>query len=75
MNQSMLDSRYTLRSKSPEMIEQELWGLLLGYYLRFLHRAGYCRLAPAAIEIARLINHARRSEYQKLATQKWHQVQ
>lgn len=31
MKQSMLDSRYTLRSKTPEMIEQELWGVLLGY--------------------------------------------
>lgn len=33
MKQSMLDSRYTLRSKTPEMIEQELWGVLLGYNL------------------------------------------
>ncbi|WP_443190429.1 transposase domain-containing protein [Pseudomonas indica] len=33
MKQSLLDSRYTLRSKTPEMIEQELWGVLLGYNL------------------------------------------
>ena len=33
MKQTLLDSRYTLRSKTPEMIEQELWGVLLGYNL------------------------------------------
>ena len=27
----LLNSSYTLRSKTPEMIEQELWGVLLGY--------------------------------------------
>ena len=33
MKQTLLDSRYTLRSKTPEMVEQELWGVLLGYNL------------------------------------------
>lgn len=33
MKQSLLASHYTLRSKTPEMIEQELWGVLLGYNL------------------------------------------
>lgn len=33
MKQNLLDSRYTLRSKTPEMIEQELWGVLLAYNL------------------------------------------
>lgn len=31
MKQGLLASHYTLRSKTPEMIEQELWGVLLGY--------------------------------------------
>ncbi|WP_448550551.1 IS4 family transposase, partial [Thalassotalea fusca] len=31
MKQSLLNSEYTLRSKRPDMIEQELWGLLLCY--------------------------------------------
>lgn len=33
MKQTLLDSSYTLRSKKPEMIEQELWGVLLSYNL------------------------------------------
>ena len=33
MKQTLLASAYTLRSKTPEMIEQELWGVLLGYNL------------------------------------------
>ncbi|KTT10917.1 transposase, partial [Pseudomonas oryzihabitans] len=33
IKQGMLDGRYTLRSKTPDMVEQELWGLLLGYNL------------------------------------------
>ena len=33
MKQILLDSSYTLRSKQPEMIEQELWGVLLSYNL------------------------------------------
>ncbi|MDR6235374.1 IS4 family transposase [Pseudomonas oryzihabitans] len=33
IKQGLLDSRYTLRSKTPDMVEQELWGLLLGYNL------------------------------------------
>ena len=28
---SLLNNEFTLRSKLPEMIEQELWGVLLGY--------------------------------------------
>ncbi|MBD1391436.1 IS4 family transposase [Neiella sp. HB171785] len=31
MKSSLLNNEFTLRSKLPEMIEQELWGLLLGY--------------------------------------------
>lgn len=33
MKQTLLDSEYTLRSRLPDMIEQELWGLLLAYNL------------------------------------------
>lgn len=33
MKQTLLGSAYTLRSKTPSMVEQELWGLLLGYNL------------------------------------------
>ncbi|HCE2680578.1 TPA: transposase [Vibrio parahaemolyticus] len=33
VKQSLLDSEYTLRSKKPDMIEQELWGILLCYNL------------------------------------------
>lgn len=33
MKQSLLNSQYTLRSKRPDMIEQELWGVLLCYNL------------------------------------------
>lgn len=33
MKQTLLNISYTLRSKTPEMIEQELWGVLLGYNL------------------------------------------
>ncbi|AZE82636.1 Transposase InsG for insertion sequence element IS4 [Pseudomonas orientalis] len=33
MKQTLLNSSYTLRGKTPEMIEQELWGVLLGYNL------------------------------------------
>lgn len=33
MKQTLLNSEYTLRSKRPDMIEQELWGLLLAYNL------------------------------------------
>ncbi|MGV8864785.1 MAG: hypothetical protein ACOH2T_26945 [Pseudomonas sp.] len=33
MKQTLLNSSFTLRSKTPEMIEQELWGVLLGYNL------------------------------------------
>jgi hypothetical protein len=33
MKQTLLNRSYTLRSKTPEMVEQELWGLLLGYNL------------------------------------------
>jgi len=33
MKQTLLDSKYTLRSKRPDMIEQELWGILLAYNL------------------------------------------
>ncbi len=33
MKQTLLKSVYTLRSKRPDMIEQELWGILLAYNL------------------------------------------
>lgn len=33
MKQTLLDSEYTLRSRLPDMIQQELWGLLLAYNL------------------------------------------
>lgn len=33
MKQTLLNSKYTLRSKRPDMIEQELWGILLAYSL------------------------------------------
>ena len=33
MKQHMLESRFTLRSKLPELIHQELWGVLLAYNL------------------------------------------
>lgn len=33
MKQTLLNSAYTLRSKRPDMIEQELWGVLLVYNL------------------------------------------
>ena len=33
MKQHMLESRFTLRSNLPELIEQELWGVLLAYNL------------------------------------------
>lgn len=33
MKQTLLNSAYTLRSKKPDMVEQELWGLLLAYNL------------------------------------------
>ncbi|MFC0712127.1 transposase [Azorhizophilus paspali] len=40
MKQSMLDSRYTLRSKTPEMIEQELMGSTAGLQPAALPDAG-----------------------------------
>nr|WP_194362771.1 IS4 family transposase [Neptunicella marina] len=33
IKQTMLNSEYTLRSKLPDMVEQEMWGLLLAYNL------------------------------------------
>ncbi|MFT2090414.1 hypothetical protein [Paraglaciecola sp. 2405UD69-4] len=33
MKQSLLHANYTLRSKKPDMVGQELWGLLLAYNL------------------------------------------
>lgn len=33
IKQTLLNSAYTLRSKLPEMVKQELWGILLGYNL------------------------------------------
>lgn len=33
MKQTLLDSEYTLRSKRPDMVRQELWGVLLAYNL------------------------------------------
>ena len=37
MKQHMLESKLTLRSKKPEMVRQELWGVVLAYnLLRFL---------------------------------------
>jgi len=33
IKQRLLGGEYTLRSKTPEMIAQELWGVLLGYNL------------------------------------------
>lgn len=33
MKQTLLNSEYTLRSKRPDMVKQELWGLLLAYNL------------------------------------------
>lgn len=33
MKQSLLDSQFTLRSNQPELIQQELWGILLAYNL------------------------------------------
>jgi hypothetical protein len=33
IKQGLLGGEYTLRSKTPEMIAQELWGVLLGYNL------------------------------------------
>ncbi|EHT4943408.1 IS4 family transposase, partial [Vibrio vulnificus] len=31
MKSSLLNNEFTLRSKKPEMVKQELWGLLLSY--------------------------------------------
>jgi len=33
MKQSLLDNQFTLRSNQPELIKQELWGILLAYNL------------------------------------------
>ena len=33
MKQTLLNSEHHLRSKKPEMVKQELWGILLGYNL------------------------------------------
>ncbi|MCU8382719.1 IS4 family transposase, partial [Vibrio vulnificus] len=33
MKETLLDSEYTLRSKRPDMVKQELWGILLAYNL------------------------------------------
>lgn len=33
MKQTLLNSEYHLRSKKPDMVKQELWGILLGYNL------------------------------------------
>ena len=33
MKQTLLNSEYQLRSKKPDMVRQELWGVLLGYNL------------------------------------------
>lgn len=33
MKQHMLESRFTLRSQLPELVKQELWGVLLAYNL------------------------------------------
>lgn len=33
MKQSLLDNRFTLRSNQPELVKQELWGILLAYNL------------------------------------------
>jgi len=33
MKQSLLDNRFTLRSNQPELVRQELWGILLAYNL------------------------------------------
>ena len=33
IKQTLLNSEYTFRSKLPEMVEQEIWGLLLAYNL------------------------------------------
>jgi IS4 transposase len=33
MKQSLLDSQFSLRSNQPELIKQELWGILLAYNL------------------------------------------
>ncbi|WP_217702834.1 transposase [Pseudoalteromonas sp. HF66] len=33
IKQTMLDSTYYLRSKRPDMVRQEMWGILLAYNL------------------------------------------
>lgn len=33
IKQSLLENRFTLRSQQPELIKQELWGILLAYNL------------------------------------------
>ncbi|MBG0757250.1 hypothetical protein BOO21_18135 [Vibrio cidicii] len=33
MKETLLDREYTLRSKRPDMVKQELWGILLAYNL------------------------------------------
>ncbi|MHC8348494.1 transposase [Pseudomonas sp. RT4P38] len=40
MKQTLLNSSYTLRSKTPEMIEQELWGGVAGLQLVALSNGG-----------------------------------
>ncbi len=46
MKQGMLAGHYTLRSKTPEMIEQELWGVLLGYNLLLYQMLEMSRRCP-----------------------------
>ena len=46
MKQPLLNSSYTLRSKTPEMIAQELWGVLLGYNLLRYQMVAMSRHCP-----------------------------
>lgn len=47
MKQHLLDSRFTLRSQLPELIHQELWGVLLAYNLIRYKMILMARVLPA----------------------------
>lgn len=46
MKSSLLKNEFTLRSKKPEMIEQELWGLLLGYNIIRYQMINMAKMVP-----------------------------
>ncbi|HGM6311372.1 transposase [Pseudomonas putida] len=51
IKQGLLGGEYTLRSKTPEMIAQELWGVLLGYNLlryQIMQMARQCQACTRA---------------------------